>query len=500
MQEFFQETAEWQKGWLVVDNRQIMRVTVTGTGYVGTVTGACLAYLGHRVTCVDTDAHKIAVLQQGGMPLYEPHLQELVAMVRKSGALDFTTEIEAAVAESEVIFIAVGTPPRPSGEANLSFLEAVARSIGAAMDSSRFRVVVNKSTVPVGSGNLVGTLIREGICESKPGHEKQISFAVASNPEFLREGCALADSLYPDRIVVGAEEEQSMKLLRELYRPLITQEFAAPEFLPRPADMGHVPLVMTTLTSAEMIKYASNAFLATKIGFANEVANICERVGADAKEVMAGIGLDKRIGAGFLNAGIGWGGSCFGKDIQSLLHTARDYGYQARLLEASLEVNRAQRHVVIQKLLEKLYILKGRTIALLGLAFKPDTDDLRDAPSLQIAERLLQMGARIKAYDPVAMDACREQHPELKIQYCHSTLEAVTDADALVVVTEWDQFRTANLYEMALRMARPVLVDGRNIYDPDAAREAGFDYTGIGRREKMAKRPAPVETAGASQV
>ena len=467
---------------------------------MGTVTGACLAYLGHRVTCVDTDAHKIAVLQQGGMPLYEPHLQELVAMVRKSGALDFTTEIEAAVAESEVIFIAVGTPPRPSGEANLSFLEAVARSIGAAMDSSRFRVVVNKSTVPVGSGNLVGTLIREGICESKPGHEKQISFAVASNPEFLREGCALADSLYPDRIVVGAEEEQSMKLLRELYRPLITQEFAAPEFLPRPADMGHVPLVMTTLTSAEMIKYASNAFLATKIGFANEVANICERVGADAKEVMAGIGLDKRIGAGFLNAGIGWGGSCFGKDIQSLLHTARDYGYQARLLEASLEVNRAQRHVVIQKLLEKLYILKGRTIALLGLAFKPDTDDLRDAPSLQIAERLLQMGARIKAYDPVAMDACREQHPELKIQYCHSTLEAVTDADALVVVTEWDQFRTANLYEMALRMARPVLVDGRNIYDPDAAREAGFDYTGIGRREKMAKRPAPVETAGASQV
>jgi UDPglucose 6-dehydrogenase len=465
-----------------------MRVTVTGTGYVGTVTGACLAYLGHRVTCVDTDAHKIAVLQKGGMPLYEPHLQDLLQIVTKSGALDFTTEIEAAVAESDVIFIAVGTPPRPSGEANLTFLEAVARSIGASMDSSRFRVVVNKSTVPVGSGNLVGTLVREGILESRPGQEKRIAFAVASNPEFLREGCALADSLYPDRIVIGTEDQQSMNVLRELYKPLITQEFTAPEFLPRPKDMAQVPLVTTTLTSAEMIKYASNAFLATKIGFANEVANICERVGADSKEVMAGIGLDSRIGSSFLNAGIGWGGSCFGKDIQSLLHTARDYGYQARLLEASLEVNRSQRHVVIQKLLEKLYILKGRTIALLGLAFKPDTDDLRDAPSLQIAERLLQMGARIKAYDPVAMTACQEQHPELKMQYCKSMLEAVADADALVIITEWQEFRTANLTELALQMARPVLVDGRNIFEPERARQAGFDYTGIGRREKLAQK------------
>ena len=467
---------------------------------MGTVTGACLAYLGHRVTCVDTDAHKIAVLQQGGMPLYEPYLQEVVEIVRQNGLLDFTTEIAAAVAESDVIFIAVGTPPRPSGEANLTFLEAVARSIGAAMDTSRFRVVVNKSTVPVGSGNLVGALVREGICESRPGQEKRIAFAVASNPEFLREGCALADSLYPDRIVIGTEEGRSMQVLRELYSPLIEQKFPAPEFLPRPKEMREVPLVTTTLTSAEMIKYASNAFLATKIGFANEVANICERVGADSKEVMAGIGLDKRIGSGFLNAGIGWGGSCFGKDISSLLHTARDYGYQARLLEASLEVNRAQRHVVIQKLLEKLFILKGRTIALLGLAFKPDTDDLRDAPSLQIAERLLQMGARIKAYDPVAMDACREQHPELKMQYCHSALDAVTDADAFVLVTEWEEFRTANLHQLALRMAQPVLVDGRNIFDPETAREAGFDYTGIGRREKVTKKVVPVEAAGTTLV
>jgi UDPglucose 6-dehydrogenase len=245
-----------------------------------------------------------------------------------------------------------------------------------------------------------------------------------------------------------------------------------------------------------MIKYASNAFLATKIGFANEIANICERVGADSKEVLYGIGLDARIGGNFLNAGIGWGGSCFGKDISSLLHTARDYGYQARLLEASLEVNRAQRHVVVQKLLEKLFILKGRTIALLGLAFKPDTDDMRDAPSLQIAERLLQMGARVKAYDPVAMKACAEQHPELKIQYCESTKQAVEDANAIVIVTEWAEFRKLDLSEIAPLMAHQVIVDGRNVLDPEQARRAGFEYSGIGRRER-ARKPAPAQTVGA---
>jgi UDPglucose 6-dehydrogenase len=478
------------------DNSSNMRVTVTGTGYVGTVTGACLAYLGHRVTCVDSDAAKIAVLNEGGVPIYEPYLADLIKIVRAKSSIDFTTEIERPVAESDVIFIAVGTPPKPNGEANLIYLEQVARAIGAAMDISRFRVVVNKSTVPVGSGNLVGTLIREGIVESRPGFEKKIEYAVASNPEFLREGCALSDSFYPDRIVIGTEEERSAAVLRQLYAPLVSQEFEAPPFLPRRADMQKVPLVTTTLTSAEMIKYASNAFLANKIGFANEVANICERVGADAREVLTGIGLDSRIGAQFLNAGVGWGGSCFGKDIQSLLHTARDYGYQARMLEASLEVNRAQRHVVIQKLLDKLYILKGRTIALLGLAFKPDTDDLRDAPSLQIAERLLQMGARIKTYDPVAMPACRQQHPELKIHYCDSALDAVTDADALVVVTEWAEFRSLDLAAVASRMARAVIVDGRNMFDPETVRQAGFDYSGIGRREPLARKTSAMSHTG----
>jgi UDPglucose 6-dehydrogenase len=430
---------------------------------------------------VDSDADKIAKLNRGEMPIYEPFLEDLLRLAAERGGIDFTTELDGNVAESDVIFIAVGTPSLPSGEANLSYLEAAARSTGSAMDGSRFRVVVNKSTVPVGSGNLVETLVREGIRDSKPAQEKSIRFGIASNPEFLREGSAITDSLYPERIVLGAEDEQTMGMLRELYRPLVDQRFQAPSFVQRPANLVQVPLVTTTLTSAEMIKYAANAFLALKIGFANEIANVCERVGAEAPEVMAGIGLDSRIGARFLNAGLGWGGSCFGKDIQSLLHTAREYGYQARLLEASLEINRAQRQVVIQKLQEKLFILKGRTIALLGLAFKPETDDLRDAPSLYIAERLLQTGARIKAYDPIAMPACRAQNPSLRIQYCDSVQELADNADALVLVTEWNQFRDLNLQDLARRMARPVLIDGRNLFEPEAARQAGFDYSGIGR-------------------
>ena len=464
-----------------------MRVTVIGTGYVGTVTGACLSYCGHRVTCVDTDAQKIEKLRRGEMPIYEPCLEELLQLAMARGGIDFTTELAAPAAESDVIFIAVGTPPLETGEANLCYLEAAARSIGAAMDDSRFRVVVNKSTVPVGSGNLVEALVREGIRDAHPADRKNIRFGVASNPEFLREGSAIADSLYPDRIVLGAGEERTLQVLRELYGPLVAQNFEAPAFLPRPAAVTEVRVVTTTLTSAEMIKYAANAFLAVKIGFANEVANICERVGAEAPEVIAGIGLDARIGSRFLNPGLGWGGSCFGKDIQSLLHTAREYGYQSRLLEAALEVNRAQRQLVIHRLQEKLFILKGRTIALLGLAFKPETDDLRDAPSLQIAERLLQMGARVKAYDPIAMQACRKNYPALRIQYCESPEDAAQDADALVLVTEWKQFAHLDLRGLAQRMARAILVDGRNLFDPEAARQAGFDYCGIGRPQRAAR-------------
>lgn len=462
-----------------------MRVTVIGTGYVGTVTGACLAYLGHRVTCVDTDASKIEKLRRGQSPIYEPGLDELIVLASDRGGMNFETDLEPAVRESDVIFIAVGTPPLPSGESNLSYLESAARGIGAAMDRSRFRVVVNKSTVPVGSGNLVEALVREGVQEVHPELLDSIAFGVCSNPEFLREGSAIEDSLYPDRIVIGADDRMTLDAMRRLYTPLIEQRFPAPSFAPRPSRLQsgpqEIPVVATSITSAEMIKYSANAFLALKIGFSNEMANICERVGAEVTEVMTGIGLDWRIGRGFLNAGIGWGGSCFGKDISSLLHTAAEYGYQARILEASLAVNRMQRSVVIQKLQEKLYILKGRTVALLGLAFKPNTDDLRDAPSLQIAEKLTQMGARVRAYDPVAMEACRAQYPDLRITYCEDAMSAADHADALVLVTEWPEFTGLDLQQLAKRMNKAVLIDGRNIFRPELARAAGFEYAGIGR-------------------
>jgi UDPglucose 6-dehydrogenase len=410
----------------------------------------------------------------------------LLALAVHKGGIDFETDLTGPVRESDAIFIAVGTPPLPSGESNLSYLEAAARGVGAAMDASRYRVVINKSTVPVGSGNLVGALIREGIPES----DGKIEFSVASNPEFLREGSAIHDSLYPDRIVIGTEDERSLSLLRELYRALAEQKFEAPAFAPRPARVESAPLVTTTLTSAEMIKYSANAFLAMKIGFANEIANICERVDADVKEVMTGIGLDARIGMGFLNAGLGWGGSCFGKDISSLLHTANEYGYHPQLLDASISVNRLQRQVVIQKLQEKLFILKGRNIAMLGLAFKPHTDDLRDAPSLQIAEKLIRLGARVRVYDPIAMDACREQQPALKVQYCSSATQAADQADALLLITEWPEFADLNLMELASRMKTAVLVDGRNLFSPDEARKAGFDYTGIGRAHQKPRAQA----------
>jgi UDPglucose 6-dehydrogenase len=474
-----------------------MRVTVIGTGYVGTVTGACLAYLGHRVTCVDTDVTKIEKLRMGEAPIYEPGLEELIVLARQAGGLDFETDLAPSVRESDVIFIAVGTPPLPSGESDLRYLESAARGIGSAMDAQRFRVVVNKSTVPVGSGNLVETLVREGIVESSPETRAAVRFGVASNPEFLREGSAIHDSLYPDRIVIGSDDARTVETMRALYAPLVGQKFQDPSFAPRPAQMqtGSVPVVATTITSAEMIKYSANAFLALKIGFSNEMANICERVGADVTEVMTGIGLDWRIGRGFLNAGLGWGGSCFGKDISSLLHTAAEYGYQARILEASLAVNRMQRTVVIQKLQEKLYILKGRTIALLGLAFKPNTDDLRDAPSLQIAEKLIQLGVRVRAYDPVAMDVCREQNPDLRIVYCNDALSAAEQADALVIVTEWPEFATLDLVELARRMNNAVLIDGRNLLSPELARAAGFEYAGIGRAARngthsLVRKPA----------
>jgi UDPglucose 6-dehydrogenase len=474
-----------------------MRITVIGTGYVGLVTGACLSFAGHRVTCVDSDDRKIATLRAGQVPFYEPHLAELIALAKERGGIDFVTDLRDPVAASEVIFIAVGTPPLPNGASDLRYLEMAANGIGASMDGARRRVVINKSTVPVGSGNLVETLIREGIMEAGGSRASRISFAVASNPEFLREGSAILDSLYPDRIVVGADDEETRSVLEALYRPIVEQSFAPPQFLPRPSHVTTVPMVATNLTGAEMIKYAANAFLAMKISFANEIANICERVGAEITEVTRGIGLDSRIGSKFLNAGIGWGGSCFRKDLLSLTHTAGEYGYRPRLLEAAQEVNCSQRQLVLQKLQEKLFVLKGRTIGLLGLAFKPDTDDLRDAPSLEIASRLLQMGARVRVYDPIAMNACRHQHPELKIQYCDSVQLVAEGADALVLATEWDEFRNLDLAGLARSMAQAILIDGRNLFDEGKARGAGFNYAGIGRGVKAQERVAVRKTVRA---
>ena len=459
-----------------------LNVAVVGTGYVGTVTGACLSYIGHHVTCVDTDLQKIEKLRRGEPTIYEPHLEDLLRLAAQRGGIEFTTDLQTAVRRSDVIFIAVGTPSLPSGEADLRFLEEAAQKIGAAMDDTQFRVVVNKSTVPVVSGNLVETLVRECLQTAHPNHSRGIQFGIASNPEFLREGTAIIDSFYPDRIVLGASDERTMCVMRNLYAPLTEQSFDPP--LPRPESLHSTPLVETSLTSAEMIKYAANAFLAMKIGFANEMANICEAVGADALEVMRGVGLDSRVGPKFLNAGVGWGGSCFGKDIRALLHTGREYDYEGKLLQASLNVNSEQRMVVIHKLQDRLQILKGRTIGLLGLAFKPDTDDLRDAPSIQIAERLCQLGARVKVYDPVAMQCCKEQYPHLKVRYCDSAMDVAVGADALVLVTEWSEFQELDLGKVASLMNTPILVDGRNFFSPEQASAAGFEYSGIGRGMK----------------
>lgn len=485
-----------------------MEVCVIGTGYVGLVTGTCLSYLGHSVICVDIDERKIELLRAGKSPIYEPGLDQLIAAGIGRGHLRFSTELAAAVKESEIIFVAVGTPPLPTGRADLSYVKAVAQAVGRALDCERRRVIVNKSTVPIGSGNWVEMLVKEGLQENPAYRERLASadnaqagnggtsavtsrrlsglkpediFQVASNPEFLREGSAISDTFYPDRIVIGATDNYAAERLRALYEPIVEQTFMPPATAPRPSGFTAVPVVTTDLASAEMIKYAANAFLATKISFANEIANVCERVGADVKEVVRGFGLDSRIGPKFLNAGVGWGGSCFGKDVSALIDIANEYGYQTQLLRAAVEVNKRQRHVAVHKLQEVLKIIKGKTIGLLGLAFKPETDDLRDAPALDIAQQLLDMGARVKAYDPIANEACRRQHPELKIEYADDVVSLAEDCDAIVIVTEWEQFQYLEIEKIGEVMHQKVLVDGRNVLDPEAVAAAGFKYRGIGR-------------------
>ena len=462
-----------------------MDICVIGAGYVGLVTSACLAYLGNHVTAVEASSERLGSLKKGIVPFFEPGLQEFVKETIESGFLTFTDSLEGAVKKADVIFIAVGTPSLPNGEPDLSQVMVVARAIGSALDGSKRRIIVNKSTVPVGSGNWVEMLVSQGVQNAQPvparsARPESPSFTVVSNPEFLREGSAITDSFYPDRIVVGASDDNAVDVMKNLYKPIINQTFEPPSFAPRPAAFQTVPFVVTDLASAELIKYSANAFLAMKISFANEIAGLCEKVGADVRQVAQGIGLDYRIGKAFLNAGVGWGGSCFGKDVSALMQVAKEYSYPTSLLEATVSVNERQRLVVIKKLQEELKILKGRTVGLLGLSFKPDTDDLRDAPAITIAYQLLKMGASVKAFDPVANERCEQLHPNLEITYCDSALTLAQDCDAVVLVTEWALFRNLDWKGLGKVMRWPLVIDGRNVLSEQDVVDAGMTYRGIG--------------------
>ncbi|MDB9419287.1 UDP-glucose dehydrogenase family protein [Microcystis aeruginosa] len=460
-----------------------MRVCVIGTGYVGLVTGVCLAHIGHHVICIDNNEEKVKLMKSGQSPIYEPGLSELMQSSAASGNLEFSTDLEAGVKHGEILFIAVGTPALPTGESDTRYVEAVARGIGAHLNGG-YKVIVNKSTVPIGSGDWVRMIVLDGVAERQKNlvaaggistlERIEAEFDVVSNPEFLREGSAVYDTFNPDRIVLGSNNPKAIEMMKELYAPLVERQFADDPSLPP------VPVVVTDLSSAEMIKYAANAFLATKISFINEVANICDRVGADVTQVAKGIGLDSRIGSKFLSAGIGWGGSCFPKDVSALVHTAEDYGYETELLNAAINVNKRQRTIAIEKLQQELKILKGKTVGLLGLTFKPDTDDMRDAPALTMIEQLNRLGAKVKAYDPIVSQSGLSHG--LSGVIIESDPERLADGcDALVVVTEWQEFLRLDYGKMAKTMREPVLIDGRNFLDPAVVTAAGFRYLGIGR-------------------
>ncbi|NJK55225.1 MAG: UDP-glucose/GDP-mannose dehydrogenase family protein [Pleurocapsa sp. SU_5_0] len=448
-----------------------MRVCVIGTGYVGLVTGVCLSHIGHDVICVDNNEEKVKLMQSGQSPIYEPGLSELMKSSAESGKLTFTTDLSKGVAHGEILYIAVGTPPLPTGESDTRYVEAVARGIGTHL-KDEYKVIVNKSTVPIGSGDWVRMIILDGHKES--GSTVEISFDVISNPEFLREGSAVYDTFNPDRIVLGGNSDKAISMMQDLYQPLVSRKFAEDQSLPE------VPVVVTDLSSAEMIKYAANSFLATKISFINEVANICDRVGADVTQVARGIGLDSRIGGKFLSAGLGWGGSCFPKDVSALVHTANDYNYESELLKAAINVNQRQRLLVLEKLQNELKILKGKTIGLLGLTFKPDTDDMRDAPALDLIEQLNRLGARVKAYDPIVSQSGLSHG--LSNVIIETNAEMLADScDALVLVTDWKEFLKLDLQKIAKLMNHSLIIDGRNFLDREAVQAAGIRYIGMGR-------------------
>jgi len=454
-----------------------MRVVIVGTGYVGLTTGVALAYLGHRVTGVDVDPEKIETLKQGKSPIHEIGMEQLMALA--GPRLSFTESTSQVVGDADLVMIAVGTPCKPSGQADNRYVEEAAREIAGGLKPGRKYTVVVKSTVPVGSNRRVAHVIRREL-EGR-GIADQVDVQVASNPEFLREGTALQDMLYPDRIVVGADQPATADVLRRLYRPILEQTFEPPPALPRPATYVLPPLVTTDPISAEMIKYAANAALAMKISFINEIAGLCEKVGAEVTEVARGIGLDPRIGPRFLQAGIGWGGSCFPKDTKALHAMGEELGEATLLVDASIGVNERQRQRAVDRLQDALKGVRGRLIGVLGLSFKPGTEDLRESASLHIIRLLLEREAHVRAHDPLAMDHVRALHPDLDIEYAPDPYALAQGADALLLATEWPEYRQLDLPRLASSMRTPVLLDGRNIYDPQAARDARFTYIGVGR-------------------
>jgi UDPglucose 6-dehydrogenase len=447
-----------------------MRIVMIGTGYVGLVSGACFADFGHQVSCIDKDAGKIAALKSGRIPIFEPGLDQLVSINAAAGRLDFSLELKDAVTQADAVFIAVGTPSRRGdGHADLSYVHAAALEIAENLQG--FTVVITKSTVPVGTGDDVERII----AETNPGAD----VVVASNPEFLREGAAIRDFKHPDRIVVGTEDERAQKVIAEIYRPLY---------------LNQAPIIYTGRRTAELIKYAANAFLATKITFINEIADLAERTGADVQEVARGIGLDNRIGGKFLHAGPGFGGSCFPKDTRALVKTAEDHAVPLRIVEAVLAVNDARKRAMARKVAAVFGgNLRNKTVGVLGLAFKPNTDDMREAPSIPLITALQDLGAKVQAYDPVSMEQAKLELPD--ITYCDSPYSCAARADALVIVTEWEQFRALDMDRLKKEMAQPVIVDLRNVYRPDEMAKYGFTYESIGRQ---AMRRVGIDVASAS--
>jgi UDPglucose 6-dehydrogenase len=434
-----------------------MKICIVGSGYVGLVTGACLADFGMQVTGVDKDADKVAALRRGEIPIYEPGLEAIVRHNMAEGRLEFSTELGPAIEAAQAVFIAVGTPPLPDGSADLSFVRQVATSIGEHLNG--FKAIVTKSTVPIGTGQMIEQIVRQG-----RGREHE--FAVVSNPEFLREGSAIEDFLHPDRVVIGTRDPRAVELMLDIYSPL---------------QVAAVPFVITDVESAELIKYASNGFLATKISFINEVAELCEALDADVEVVARGMGLDQRIGPKFLHPGPGFGGSCFPKDTRAVARIAQEQGQRFRIIESVLEVNATTQARMVVKIERAFGDLRGRTIAVLGLSFKPDTDDIRESPALSIVAGLLERGATVRAFDPAAMEASKPLFPQLI--YCEGPYETAEGADGLVILTEWNLFRKLELERLRRLLRRPLVVDLRNIYSPEKMAAAGFHYVSVGRRD-----------------